>query len=163
MHTSNKKKIYLASDHAGFPLKAFLKEVLTQEGHDIEDCGAFSLDEHDDYPDFIIPCARKVAEDEESFGIIIGGSGQGEAMVANRISGVRAVVFYGEPVNTQIDSSGANLSLIASVRDHNNANILSLGARFITKEDAKKAVYAFLTTSFSFDERHIRRIKKTEF
>lgn len=152
--------IYLASDHAGFHLKETLKSYLHDLGHRVEDCGAFEENEDDDYPDYILPCARHVASDEGSFGIIIGASGQGEAMAANRISGVRAAVYYGSPPASQIDAGGASLTMLESVRSHNDANVLSLGARFITEEEAKEAVLQFLSTSFSGGERHIRRKAK---
>lgn len=153
-------KVYLASDHAGFELKRALIPYMGTLGYDVEDMGAHAFNSDDDYPDMIIPTARRIADEAGSFGLIIGGSGQGEAMAANRIPGVRAAVFYGEPVRPQIDSEGTELGLIASVRAHNNANILSLGARFLTIEQAQEAVRIFLTTPFSDDERHIRRIGK---
>lgn len=153
-------KIYLASDHAGFTLKEALRAYLTQRGYMTEDCGAFEQDPDDDYPDFILPCARHVAGDPGSFGIIIGASGQGEAMAANRIQGVRAAVYYGSASVSQIDAEGAALGLLESVRMHNDANILSLGARFIHEEEAKTAVALFLSTAFTGDERHVRRIHK---
>ena len=111
-------KIYLASDHAGYKLKGFLTEYLVKLGFNVEDCGAHDMNPSDDYPDFIIPAARKVAGDSDAKGIIMGGSGQGEAIAANRVKGVRAVVYYDGP-----------LEIIKLSRSHNNANILSLGAR----------------------------------
>ena len=107
-------KIYIAADHAGFNLKKHLKKQLLENGYDIEDCGAFDFEPLDDYPDFIIPAAIKVANQPNSRGIIIGGSGQGEAMAANRIQGVRAAVYYDGP-----------LDIVKLSRLHNNANILS--------------------------------------
>ena len=92
-------KIYLASDHAGFGLKQFLGDHLKDLGYAVEDCGALEMDPLDDYPDFIIPAAKKVAKNPHSRGIIMGGSGQGEAIAANRIKGVRAVVFYDGPMD----------------------------------------------------------------
>jgi len=151
-------KIHCASDHAGFKLKEELKVFLTELGHEVVDYGTVNEDSCD-YPDFIIPCAQAVATDPESFGIILGGSGQGEAMCANRISGVRAAVYYGNP-GVQVDSSGATLDIISSMRMHNDANILSLGARFITLEEAQLAVQLFIGTAFSSDERHVRRLGK---
>lgn len=152
--------IYLASDHAGFALKEVLKVFLLEQEYRVEDCGAFEEDQDDDYPDYVLPCARHIAGDEGSFGIIFGASGQGEAMVANRISGVRAVVYYGKASTSQLDASGASLDMLQSARMHNNANVLSLGARFITEEEAKEAVKQFLTTAFSNDPRHSRRLAK---
>ena len=107
-------KIYLASDHAGFELKQFLGEHLLQLGFSVEDCGAHELNPSDDYPDFIIPAAQKVAGDSNAKGIIMGGSGQGEAIAANRVKGVRAVVYYDGPID-----------IVKLSRSHNNANILS--------------------------------------
>lgn len=153
-------KVYIASDHAGYALKEVLVPYIGTLGYEVEDMGAHTLDADDDYPDFITPCAQKVAEEPGSFGVVLGASGQGEAMAANRIPGVRAAVFYGAPTGTQQDAAGETLDLIASVRAHNDANILSLGARFITEEEAKKAVLSFLSAPFSGEERHLRRLGK---
>ena len=153
-------KVYFASDHAGFDLKNRLVEHVRSLGRDVEDMGASVLNTEDDYPDFITPCAEKVAAEQGSLGIIIGGSGQGEAMAANRIAGVRAAVFYGEPPHPQTDAAGAVLDMGTSIRAHNDANILSLGARFLSEADAKAAVDRFLTTPFSGGERHRRRLAK---
>lgn len=142
-------KIYFASDHAGFELKSVLIEHARSQGHEAEDLGAHTSDANDDYPDFITPCAVRVAGDQTSFGVVIGGSGQGEAMAANRIHGARAAVFYG---------GAAGIPALA--REHNNANILSLGARFVGVEEAKSALDSFLTTPFSGEERHVRRLAK---
>ena len=142
--------IYIGADHAGFKLKEELKEFLRDLGYDVEDTGAYKFDENDDYPDFIIPVARAVAKNpEHNNGIVIGGSGQGEAMAANRIKGVRAALIY--------DKYGAKMS-----REHNNANIISLGARVLSVRKAKKLVKLWLDTPFSNGERHIRRIKKID-
>lgn len=153
-------RIYLASDHSGFKLKAALAERLRSLRHEVEDCGAFEEDGDDDYPDFVLPCARHVAGDLGSFGVVIGASGQGEAMAANRVKGVRAAVYYGPARSNQTDASGASLSLIESARAHNDANVLSLGARFISEDEAMEAVGAFLAARFSGDERHARRLRK---
>ena len=153
-------KVYFASDHAGFDLKNALIEHVRSLGYGVEDMGASVLDTADDYPDFITPCARRVAAEQGSFGIIIGGSGQGEAMAANRIAGARAAVFYGEPAHPQTDAGGAVLDMGTSIRAHNDANILSLGARFLLQEDAQAVVSRFLTTPFSGEERHRRRLAK---
>lgn len=157
--------LYIASDHAGFELKEKLKVFLKELGHEIEDLGAFSYDESDDYPDFILPAARAVAADPEgNRGIILGGSGQGEAMAANRIKGVRAAVYYGSSKSgeTASDAVEEDLEIIRLNRQHNNANVLSLGARFIFEDDAKKAVKLWLETEFSGEERHLRRIQKID-
>lgn len=153
-------KIFIAADHAGFALKEALISFLQSLGYGVEDCGAYSHEEGDDYPDVVLPCAQNVAKQEGSFGIVIGASGQGEAIAANRVHGVRAAVYYGEAAKKQIDADGKELSLIQSERQHNNANILSLGARFIGEEEAKGVVKQFLETSFSGEERHKRRIEK---
>lgn len=153
-------KVFIASDHAGFALKQSLAAHLRERGHEVEDLGAHALDPQDDYPDFVTPCAERVAGEPGSSGIVLGASGQGEAMVANRVSGVRAAVFYGEPAASQIDADGSSLGMIASVRAHNDANVLSLGARFLSEEEAFAAVNAFLLTPFSGAERHQRRLAK---
>lgn len=141
-------KLYIASDHAGYELKQKLTPYLRELGHEVEDEGPESFDPEDDYPDFVQACARQVAS-TGTLGIVIGGSGQGEAMAANRISGVRAAVFY-----------GGSLDFVKLAREHNDANILSLGARFVPEAMAKEAVKLFLETPFSGDTRHIRRIAK---
>ena len=142
--------IYLASDHAGFELKEKLKKYLQEElGQETHDMGAFAIDNNDDYPDFIIPTAQKVAEDpERNRGIISGGSGQGEAIAANKVKGIRAAVYY-----------GGSMELVERSRSHNNTNILSLGARFISDKEAKDAVKIWLETEFE-GGRHERRINK---
>ena len=143
-------KIYIAADHAGFKLKNYLIEKLLAGGYDIEDCGAFDYDPLDDYPDFIIPVAEKVANESNSRGIIIGGSGQGEAMAANRIQGARAVVYYDGPVE-----------IVKLSRLHNNANILSLGARFLSPEKATEILNIWLIEEFE-GGRHENRINKLD-
>lgn len=140
-------KIYLAGDHAFFELKEKLLRELELRGHEVVDVGAHTLDTNDDYPTMVAACALRVAEDAGSFGIVGGGSGQGEAMVANRQPGVRAAVFYGGPMH-----------LVRLAREHNDANVLSLGARFVTDEEAFEAAELFVGTPFSHDERHVRRI-----
>ena len=146
-----KPKIFLGTDHAGFELKEEIKKYLIDSGFQVEDKGAHKLDPNDDYPDFIVPVAKAVAKNPGSMGIILGASGQGEAMAANRIKGARAAVYY-----------GSNIEIVKLSRTHNNANILSLGARFLTKEEAVKAVKFWLGSDFSSEERHIRRIKKID-
>lgn len=142
-------RIYLASDHAGFELKAKLKIMFEENGHDVEDFGAHQYEPDDDYPDFVSKVARAVADNPDTKGIVIGGSGQGEAMVCNRMIGARAAVYY-----------GGNPSVLKVSREHNDANILSLGARFITEREAIDGVKEWLDTPFSNEERHIRRIAK---
>ena len=159
-------RIYFASDHAGFELKEKLVAYARELGHDVEDLGAHALSPGDDYPDYVTPCAQKVAEENaggeaaRAFGIILGGSGQGEAMCANRVRGIRAAVFYGAAPRTQMDEDGDTLDVISSVRIHNDANVLSLGARFVSDDEAREAVRRFLSTPFSGEERHARRIAK---
>src|SRR3989344_7221910 len=153
--------IHIGSDHTGYEMKEFLKKELAVLGHQVVDYGANELDINDDYPDFIIPTAKAVSLDSGSLGIILCASGQGEAMCANKIKGVRAGVYYGGE-NTQTDIKGNNFFMVSSLRKHNNANILSLGARFMTNEQAIEAVKIFIETEFSGDERHIRRINKLE-
>lgn len=144
-------KIYIGTDHAGFELKEALVPFLRELGHDVEDKGAHTYEALDDYPDYIRLVAEAVAGNPGSRGIIIGGSGQGEAICANRVSGVRAAVYYGGP-----------LDIVILSREHNDANILSLGARFVDEGEAKKAVRLWLETPFSDEEKHARRIKKID-
>ncbi len=153
-------KIYIASDHSGFTLKEKLEPFLVSLGYEVEDCGAHEFEKTDDYPDVVTPCAQKVAGDSGSFGIIIGASGQGEAIAANRIHGARAAVYYGESARPQTDSDGVALGIIESSRVHNGANILSLGARFLTEQEACEGIRRFLETAFPADARHKRRIDK---
>jgi len=148
----NIEKIYIASDHAGYKLKQKLIDYLMSLDFEVSDEGAFDYNEEDDYPDFISKVAEKVSENSDKFfGVILGGSGQGEAIVANRFNNIRAIVYY-----------GGNLDIIKLSREHNNSNILSLGARFIDEEEAKKVLKLWLETDFSGEERHKRRIKKIE-
>ena len=143
-------KIYIATDHAGFELKNRLKEFLQSKNYDVEDCGALVFDSLDDYPDFILPAAKKVSENKNSKGIILGGSGQGEAMTANRIKGVRAIVYYGGPNE-----------IVKLSRMHNNANIISFGARFISFEKAIEVLEIWLNEEFE-GGRHKTRINKLD-
>lgn len=144
-------KIYIGTDHAGFELKQVLVSHLQDLGYEVEDKGAFQYNETDDYPDFIKLVADAVADDSSGMGVVLGGSGQGEAIVANRVSGIRAAVCYGPP-----------FEIVRLSREHNNSNVLSLGARFITEDEAKEAVALWLETEFSWEERHARRIKKID-
>ena len=159
-------KIFLCSDHAGYALKEKLKVFLGSLGHEVEDKGAFQYQPDDDYPDFIKPVAEAVSKDaENSKGIILGGSGQGEAMCANKISGVRAAVFYGpmlakDVVDIMGIESNDPFEIVRLSRLHNDANILSLSSRFASEDEAIQAVQVFLETPFSGDERHVRRLGK---
>ena len=143
-------KIHLATDHAGLELKDKIKLRLTELGHEVIDHGAHEYDALDDYPDFIFPCAKAVAQDDRSRGIILGGSGQGEAMAANRIKGIRAAVYYNGPEE-----------IIELSRQHNNANILSLGARFMSEQEIYRIIEIWFDTDFEAG-RHQRRINKLD-
>ena len=158
-------RVYLAADHAGFELKKSLLQFVRGLGHEPEDCGALTHDVSDDYPAFIAGAARKlsgdIANSVESRAIFIGASGQGEAIVANRFKGVRCALYYGD-AGIQTDAGGKALDIIASTREHNDANALSLGARFLSEKEAKEAVKRWLATPFSAEERHVRRIKQID-
>ncbi len=145
-------KIHLATDHAGFEMKELLHGALVELGYEVFDHGAFEHEAGDDYPDYIKRAAEAVAlNPEEERAIIFGGSGQGEAMCANRFPGVRATAYY------CFDPEIIKLS-----REHNDANILSIGARFLSFEEILESVLFWLEIEFSRDERHIRRIEKIE-
>lgn len=142
-------KIFIGTDHAGFELKQKLAPFLQSLGHEAVDFGAHEYRKDDDYPDFIASVAKAVSDDRTVRGIILGGSGQGEAMVANKFPHVRAAVYYGGTLDT-----------VRLSREHNDANILSLGARFLNEDEAKEAVKLWLSTPFPREERHKRRIEK---
>jgi ribose 5-phosphate isomerase B len=147
-------KIYVATDHAGFELKEKVKVYLEEKGHEVYDCGAITLEAGDDYPQYMARAGEYVQKDTmhaPSVAVIFGGSGQGEAIVANRFRHVRAIVY-----------AGGNLELIKLGREHNDANVLSIGARFVTEAEACQAIDLFLATSFSHDERHAERIIQIE-
>ena len=144
-----KPKIFLGADHAGFELKEEIKNFLAKQCYEVEDMGAYSYNENDNYPEFVCKAAKKVSENPGSKGIIFGGSGQGEAIAANKVKGIRAALFYGN-----------NMDIVTLSRAHNDANILSLGARFLNKKEATEAVRLWLSTEFSKEERHNRRIKQ---
>jgi ribose 5-phosphate isomerase B len=142
--------VHLATDHAGFEHKQAVSQWLQEEGYDVIDHGANTLDEDDDFPDFISLAAAAVSKNPESeCAIIFGGSGQGEAMVANRYPYVRATVLYAD-----IDE------IVTLSREHNNANVLSIGARFLSIDEAKKHVWNWLQLHSHLEERHQRRIEK---
>ena len=152
-------KIFIGTDHAGYVLKEKLVSLLKGEGHEVVDKGAFEYNEHDDYPDFVIPVAREVSKDPDNArGIIMGATGQGEAIAANKFPHVRAVVFYGE-ANCVVDDES---DVIVRSREHNNSNILSLGARYLTEESMMKAVSQWLSTPYTGTERHLRRLGKID-
>lgn len=143
-------KIIIGSDHAGYELKEKLKKYLIELGLECEDVGANRFEPLDDYPDFVITLAKKVAENlKDTRGIFLGGSGQGEAILANKVKGIRAALFY-----------GGSLDIIELSRTHNDANVLSLGARFLTEAEAKKAVKLWLDIQFPGEESHKRRVGK---
>jgi ribose 5-phosphate isomerase B len=144
--------IHLATDHAGFETKEFLKNALLELGYEVVDHGAFEYDDDDDYPDYVADAARAISENPDTDrAIIFGGSGQGEAMVANRFPGVRATTYY------HFDPEVIKLS-----REHNNANVLSIGARFLSHEEVIESVLFWLEIPFLFEERHERRIDKID-
>lgn len=158
-------KIYIAADHAGFALKNALTEHIRTLGYEVEDMGALSLDKDDDYPDFMMPLAKRVADEVSARGIIVGGSGQGEAMCCNRVPGIRAAVFYGPMrVTAALDIEGGHsedgYDAVRLPRRHNDANVLSIGARFVSGDEADEAVRIFLETPFSGSARHARRLAK---
>ena len=159
-------KVYFASDHAGFELKNALVEYVRGLGHEIEDCGPAQFDKNDDYPPLIAVAARKLSADsvvgKDSRAIVVGASGQGEAIVANRFRGVRCALYYATTPHTQEDMSGKTLSIVQGTREHNDSNALSLGARFVGLDEAKNVVREWLATPFSKEERHVRRIKQID-
>jgi ribose 5-phosphate isomerase B len=154
-------KIYLATDHAGFSLKEEVKAFLEDGSHgtfkesiEVYDCGALTYEDGDDYPSYMAQAAKSVQHDAmhaPSMAIIFGGSGQGEAIVANRFRHVRAIVY-----------AGGNLELVKLGREHNDANVLSVGARFVSLTEASQAITLFLNTPFSHEERHSDRIIQIE-
>ena len=140
-------KVYLGTDHAGFALKESVKSYLEKEGHKVIDCGALSFDKNDDYPDFCAKAAKGVATTPGSRGFVFGKSGAGECIVANKVDGIRCAL-------------GVNSENVTLAREHNDANVLSLGSLFVTDEQAQELAELFLTTAFSNEERHKRRIEK---
>jgi len=140
-------KVYIASDHAGYEYKGEIIKFLEEGGYEVIDCGNEKYDSNDDYPDFIIPLAEKVSKAVDSFGIALGRSGNGEAIAANKVEGVRAAM-------------GFSPQMTKKAREDNDANILCLGADYVDLQTACKAVEIFLKTPFSGIDRHARRIKK---
>ena len=138
-------RVYLGSDHAGFELKTHLVKHLTDAGHDVVDVGPAVYDAEDDYPPFCIEAARRVVADEGSLGIVIGGSGNGEQIAANKVPGARAALAY-------------SVETAKLAREHNDAQLIGIGGRMHSTEDAVAIVEAFLATPFSGQERHARRI-----
>ena len=138
-------RVHIAADHAGFELKSFLVSKLTESGYDVIDHGASTYDELDHYPTMCIPCAEAVVADPGSLGIVIGGSGNGEQIAANKVKGVRAGLAY-------------NTVMARLAREHNDARIVALGGRMQSLSDALAMVRVFLETPFSNDPRHVRRL-----
>ncbi|NUT96533.1 MAG: ribose-5-phosphate isomerase [Saccharothrix sp.] len=145
MADSRDVRVYLGSDHAGFELKAHLAKHLAAAGHDVVDVGPAEYDAEDDYPPFCIEAARRVVADEGSLGVVIGGSGNGEQIAANKVPGARAALAY-------------SVETAKLAREHNDAQLIGLGARMHTTDGAVEIVEAFLATPFSEQERHARRI-----
>ena len=138
-------RVYLGSDHAGFELKSALIDHLGAAGHEPIDCGATTYDALDDYPPFCIDAATRVVGDPGSLGIVIGGSGNGEQIAANKVNGVRCALAW-------------SIETAELGRLHNNANVVSVGARMHTEQDAIAIIDAFLSTAFTGEARHQRRI-----
>lgn len=159
--------IALSTDHAGFEQLHSLREFLEAQGHVCTNFGPASFDPEDDYPDFIIPAAEAVASGECEAGIIFGGSGQGEAIAANRVKGVRCGVYYGPatPI-AAVDADGGTAAdefeILRLNRQHNHANMLSLAGRFLDRAAIEQAVMIWLETPYSDAERHARRVHKLD-
>jgi ribose 5-phosphate isomerase B len=140
-------RIHIGSDHAGLELKSQLIEHLVSKGHDVTDHGPYEYDAIDDYPDFCIPAAEAVAKDPASLGIVLGGSGNGEQIAANKVNGIRAALAW-------------SVETAKLARDHNNANVIAVGGRMHELSLVKEIIDTFIAHPFSEDERHIRRINK---
>ena len=162
-----KKTIILAADHAGFALKEVIKTFLQGQKYEVLDVGAHSLTPEDDYPVYMTAAAMKVASDlsGNTKAVVFGGSGNGEAIVCNRFPSVRAIVWYGDPakiIKNQTGDDGSHLDIIKLSREHNDANVLSIGARFVNEDETKKAVISWIETPFSREEKHQRRIEEID-
>lgn len=142
-------RVHIGGDHAAYELKSTLVTFLKEKGYDVLDHGPEHFDPEDDYPVAVLRVAEAVSGDIGAFGIVLGGSGNGEQMAANKVRGIRAALAY-------------NVDLAALARTHNNAQVLSIGARMNTEDEAKAMVETFLTTEFSGDERHARRLAMVE-
>ncbi|MEU7591152.1 ribose-5-phosphate isomerase [Micromonospora sp. NPDC049230] len=138
-------RVYLGSDHAGFELKVHLANHLAKQGYDVVDVGPHGYDPDDDYPTFCLHTGDQVVADETGLGVVIGGSGNGEQIAANKVAGVRAALAW-------------SVETAQLARQHNDANVVAIGARQHTLDDATGIVEAFLNTPFSGNERHARRI-----
>ena len=140
-------RIHIGADHAGLELKAELIKHLQSKGHEVTDHGPYEYDALDDYPDFCIPAAEAVAKDSNSLGIVIGGSGNGEQIAANKVKGIRAALAW-------------NTTTAKLAREHNNANVVAVGGRMHSIDECKAIIDAYLAEPFSNDERHVRCINK---
>ena len=140
-------RIHIGSDHAGLELKGALVEYLESKGHSVTDHGPFEFDAVDDYPDFCIPAAIATVADHGSLGIVLGGSGNGEQIAANKVKGVRAALAW-------------SVETAQLAKEHNNANVVGIGGRMHSIDECKAIIDAFIETPFTNDERHIRRINK---
>jgi len=138
-------RVHIGTDHAGFELKNYLVSALTSDGHDVVDHGPTTYDAEDDYPVYCIPAAEAAVAEPGSMAVVIGGSGNGEQIAANKVIGTRAALAY-------------NIETAKLGRQHNDANVIALGARMHTQEQALEMVRTFLETPFSGDPRHARRI-----
>jgi ribose 5-phosphate isomerase B len=140
-------RIHIGSDHAGLELKAALVNYLETKGHSVTDHGPFEFDAVDDYPDFCIPAAIATVADPGSLGIVLGGSGNGEQIAANKVKGVRAALAW-------------SIETAQLAKEHNNANVVGIGGRMHSIDECKGIIDAFIETPFTNDERHVRRINK---
>ena len=140
-------RIHIGSDHAGLEFKNELIEHLVSQGHDVTDHGPYEYDALDDYPDFCIPTARAVSKDPTSLGIVLGGSGNGEQIAANKVKGIRAALVW-------------SIETAKLAREHNNANVISVGQRLHDSQFVKDLIDTFIATPFPGDDRHVRRIEK---
>lgn len=163
-------KIAVTTDHTGLAYAGAyeaIKQTIAELGHEIIDLGPKELDMNDDYPVLIEPAAKAVAEGSCDAAVIMGGSGQGEAMAANRFKGVRTTLFYGpalakQPVDAEGNKSDDPYEILRLSRQHNHANVLSLSARFLSIEEMQTAIKIWLETHPSIEERHIRRVNQLD-
>jgi ribose 5-phosphate isomerase B len=152
-------KIFIGTDHAGFTLKEKLVSSLKAQGHDVVDKGAFEYDENDDFPDFTIPVAEEVSKNPNGAkGIILGATGEAEAIVANKFPHTRAVVYYGNTQSVVDDEA----DVLVRSRAHHDTNILILGVRYLTEDSMLNAINSWLNTPFSGEEKYVRRNAKID-
>ena len=163
-------KIAITTDHTGLaygPTFEELQNYIISLGHEVVNYGPKNLDMADDYPDYMFPAAHAVANGDCEVGIIMGGSGQGEAMAANRVKGIRCTLFYGpaiakEPIDAEGHMSDDPYEILKLSRQHNQANMLSLSARFLSLDEMKRAIEIWLAEPWSDVERHVRRVRKLD-